>query len=195
MIPSVIAYCPELGRDISRLQAAVPTAQVYRATRTPQGTDGCLLAHQGIVRLAHAQRWPAVFVMEDDCELTEHFSPARWEADVAWAAAAGYTVLSGGCISAARPRLVRAGLFAVARFKSAHCIVYRAEAYALVLRATPPYLDIMLGRLGARCLLTYPFVAVQRPGFSGILNRYVDYRPKYRRFEQRLGELATSCAL
>lgn len=191
MIPAVIAYCPALGRDIAGLQAAVPGARVYSSGRVPRGEDGCLAAHQAVVRMAAKAGWPAVFLMEDDCSFTPHFSLARWEADAAWAAAQGYDVLTGGCISARRPRLVRAGLFAVDWFKSAHCVVYREPAYPVVLRAGQP-LDLSLGRLGARCLMTYPFVAVQAPGFSGIRNRDVDYRAKYARYEHELE--ARACA-
>lgn len=190
MIPAVIAHCPELGRDIAGIHAAVPQAIVHRAAKFPPHThDGCIAAHQAIVRMAIAEDWPAVFAIEDDCAFTPAFSLAQWEADVAWAAAHGYNVLTGGCISARHPRLVRAGLFAVERFKSLHCVVYLRSAYAIVLRVVYP-IDVMLGRLGARCLMAYPFVALQAPGYSGIQDRIVDYGPRYRRYEQELGALA-----
>ncbi len=190
MIPSVIAHCPELGRDLSAMRAAVPDAIVYRAALfPPHSHDGCIAAHQAIVRMAQAARWPAVFVMEDDCAFTDHFSLTQWAADIAWAQAHDYTVLTGGCISARKPRLVRRGLFAVERFKSVHCVVYTEAAYDIVLRLTHP-MDPQLGRLGARCLMAYPFVAVQAAGYSGIQDRVVDYVPLYQRYEATLEGLA-----
>ena len=48
--------------------------------------------------------------------------------------------------------------------------------------------DLSLGATcGLRCVLTWPFVAVQRPSFSGILQQPVDYVPLYAAHEKRLG--------
>lgn len=189
MIPAVIAFCPDLGRDIAAIRANVPHATVYSSGLVPKGEDGCLAAHQAIVRLAQSQDWPAVCVLEDDCEFTTHFVLEQWEADARWAERHGYNILTGGCIAAKAPRLVRSGLFAVHHFKSAHCVVYLRSAYPIVLTVGQP-LDVSLGKCGAKCVMTYPFVAVQAPGFSGIRKRPVDYRPRYRRYEQELEALA-----
>ena len=189
MIPTVIAHCPDLGRDIRPLIGRLPGVRVFEGTRLPEGQDGAVFSHHSIVELAKVQGWPCVWVLEDDCSFTPSFSLAQWQADTVWMLQQGYQVLTGGCIAAANPRLVRRGLFAVDRFKSAHCVVYAASAYDTVLIAGPP-LDLQLGRLGLKCLMTYPFAAVQAPSFSGLLNRQVDYRPRYTRYEAELEALA-----
>lgn len=191
MTPAVIAYCPDLGRDLAPILAQVPDAQVYSSGLVPKGEDGCLAAHQAIVRMAMAAKWPAVFVLEDDCCFTPAFNREAWEDAIDWMATHGYNILTGGCISAHGPRKVREGLLAVAWFKSAHCIVYRASAYPIVLRAGQP-LDVSLGRLGGKCLMTYPFVAVQQPCVSGILKRPVNYLERYARHERILEALCAS---
>lgn len=187
--PARIVHCPSLGRDLSPILAQVPDARVQLADRTPGTHAGCIGAHQAIVREAQAQRWPAVWVLEDDCSFTPAFSLAQWWADLGWAAAHGFTMLVGGCAAAAKPRRVRDGLVAVTRFKSSHCVAYLAAAYEIVLRLVEP-MDLMLGRLGGRPVVTVPFVAVQAPGFSGIQQRPVDYRGRYDRIEASLRGLA-----
>jgi len=187
--PAVIAHCPELGRDLSQLLRAVPHAIVYRAPRTDNGHDGCIAAHRGIVQMARDRGWSSVFVMEDDCSFTEAFDLKRWERDIRWAGKRGYDVLAGGCVSTRNPTLVRDGLFAVERFKSTHCVAYHSGAFDIVDRVVPP-IDLQLGTLGAKCVVTFPYVAVQGPSVSGILNRPVDYRPMYARHEAQLALLA-----
>lgn len=187
-LPSVIVWCPPLNRDISVLQACVPNAEVFLAPRMAHGHDGCILAHQAIVQRAKAERWPAVFVMEDDCAFTDAFSLKQWRADVAWAAAHGYDIVTGGCVSTRNARVVRDGLCAVDRFKSTHCVAYLPAAYDIVLTIAEP-IDVNLGRRGGKPLVTVPYVAVQRPGYSGIQNCDVDYRPMYARHEAHLRTL------
>lgn len=194
MIPAVVIHCASLGRDISGIRAAVPHLQVYDAKRFPPGDHaGCIAGHQAIVQMARLSGWPAVWVFEDDCEFTPAFAIERWVADATWARNHGYNTITGGCVSTRNPRLVREGLFAVDRFKSTHCIVYHEDVYEIVMKLTTP-MDPMLGRLGAKCLVTYPFVAVQRPAFSGILGHHQDYLRSYERESNRLGVLVKAVA-
>jgi hypothetical protein len=131
---------------------------------------------------------PRLFVMEDDCEFTQHFDYARWCADADWAQAHGYDVLVGGCTRTYDEQVVRSGLLEVRAFHSAHCIVYFESAYAKVLNAVQPY-DLSICRdCGCRAVMTWPFVAVQRPSYSGILREDVDYIPYYEMNERMLGQ-------
>lgn len=189
MIPAFVIQCPELGRDLSALRAAVPDARVWRAAHRPQAHEGLRGAYREIAQHARAERWPAIFLMEEDCAFTSHFARETWEREAEWAAQHGYNLVVGGCISAARPRQVRDGLFAVDRFKSSHCLLVLASAYPVFERLEYPA-DVSMGRLGARSVVTYPFVAVQAPGFSGHLQRHTDNLWRYARFEQQLATLA-----
>lgn len=187
---SVVLYCPHLGRDIHGLQAALPHLEVYLGAPTPRGEDGCLDGHQAIVATAQADELPRVWVLEDDCQFTAHFDYARWGADADWAQANGYDVLVGGSTRTYDEKGVREGMIEVAAFHSAHCVVYFASGYEKVKLAVQPY-DLSLGRdCGMRCVLAWPFVAVQRPSFSGILQQHVDYVPLYEAHERALKELA-----
>jgi len=183
---NVIIYCPHLNRDIRGLLNAVPFPQIWTGEKTDRGEDGCLECHQAIVRHARAEHWPYVFVMEDDCAFTSHFFYPRWEREVLWAEDHGYDVLVGGCTRTYGETIIRDGLIKVSAFHSAHCIAYLRSSYDTILKTTQPH-DLMIGRLGARCLLTWPFVAVQAPSFSGILRQPVDYVPLYEAHEKRLG--------
>ena len=184
---SVVLHAPHLGRDLSALHAAVPDLIVQTGAKTPRGEDGCLESHKAAIRDAMALGAAALFVMEDDCAFTKHFSLSRWLADAAWAQAHGYHVIAGGCTRTYDERRVRDGLFEVSAFHSAHCVVYFADGYERALHAVQPY-DVSLGRdCGMRCLLAWPFVAVQRPSFSGILQCLVDYVPDYESHEAALG--------
>ncbi len=177
----------------------MPDAEVLIGERTPRGCDGCLDSHKRAVRLAQQKAWPCVFVMEDDCAFVPAFSLAQWEADAAWAQAHGYDVLAGGCTRTYGAKRVRSGLLEVSAFHSAHCLVYFASGYDKVLRAVQPF-DLSLGcetvttfattYVGCRIVLTAPFVAVQRPSFSGILQRHVNYVPDYVAHEKVLEALA-----
>lgn len=187
---SVVLHAPHLGRDLSALHAAVPQLEVYRGVPTPRGEDGCLENHKAVIREALARGDDRLFVLEDDCAFTPAFDLARWTADADWAQVQGYDVLAGGCTLTYDARRVRDGLIAVSAFHSAHCVVYFASGYDKALQAVQPY-DVSLGRdCGVRCVVAWPFVAVQRPSFSGILQRPVDYVPDYVRHEAVLGALA-----
>lgn len=195
---AVILSCPHLKRDLRPILARIPGAEILLGEKTPKGEDGCLEMHKSVVRSAQAAGDPSVFVMEDDCQFTAAFDYARWLDDAAWAEAHGYDVLAGGCVKTYHPKPVRAGLIEVSAFHSAHCLVYSASGYAKVLRAVQPF-DLSLGSrvaskfvttyVGCRIALTFPFVAVQRPAYSGILRKPVDYVPEYVAHERELGRV------
>ncbi len=184
---NVILYCPHLNRDIRGLLNAVPKPRIWTGEPTEKGADGCLQCHQAIVRWAQAEGLPSVFVMEDDCQFTSHFTYARWMDNVRWAQDHDYDVLVGGCTKTYRERVVRRGLIEVKAFHSAHCIVYLESSYDKVLRTVQPF-DVSVGEMGCRVVMTWPFVAVQRPTYSGILQQDVDYVPLYQKHEQRLAQ-------
>ena len=187
---SVVLFAPHLDRDLCALHEAVPQLVTFVGLPTLRGEDGCLENHKTVIREAAALGEPCVFVMEDDCAFTEHFSFDRWCADATWAQTNGYDVMAGGCTRTYRERVVRWGaspMIEVSAFHSAHCVVYFASGYEKALHAVQPY-DMSLGRdCGMRCVLTWPFVAVQKPSFSGILKQQVDYRLLYREHETTLG--------
>lgn len=184
---SVVLYAPHLGRSLTALRAAVPHLGVLTGQRTPRGEDGCLESHKAVIRESMALGDPRLFVLEDDTQFTEHFNWARWCADAAWAESAGYDVMVGGSTRTYCERVVRDGMIEVGAFHSTHCYVIFRSGYAKALQAVQPY-DLSLGATcGLRCVLTWPFVAVQRPSYSGILQQSVDYVPLYQAHEARLG--------
>jgi hypothetical protein len=185
---SEIIHCPELGRDISGLLKAVPGVRVAVGERFADGEIGCIAGHKDIVARAKAAGLPSVFVMEDDCEFTEHFNYDQWCEQAEWARAEGYDVLVGGCVQTYHPRIVGPGLIAVSAFHSAHCIVYFDSSYDIVPHVSGPF-DLNLGKHGAKIVMTFPFVAVQRAGFSGILGHDVNYVPLYEGYEFNLGRM------
>lgn len=189
MTRAVVLHAPHLGRDLRWLRAEMPNLQVQFGEPTERGEDGCLEGHKIAVREAMALGEERVFVMEDDCQFTTRFNLARWESDADWAQANGYDVMSGGCTRTYDERVVRDGMVEVSAFHSAHCVVYFRSGYEKALRAVQPY-DWSLGKdCGMRCVLTWPFVAVQRPSYSGILRQLVDYVPYYVQHERALGAL------
>lgn len=187
---SFIIYCPHLNRDIRGILNAVPNPQIVTGEQTERGEDGCLQCHQQIVRHAKDQDWPMVFVMEDDCHFTQHFSWEKWMTFAQYAQMRHYDVLVGGCTRTYGERLACTidghAMLQVEAFHSAHCIVYFASGYDKVLQTVQP-LDLSIGQQGATILLTWPFLAVQAPSFSGILKKPVDYVPEYEAHERRLG--------
>lgn len=183
---SVVLRCKHLKRDISQLQEAVPNLLIYEGLPTPYGEDGCLEGHKDIIREAMATGHSRVFVMEDDCQFTKHFDLGKWHDDAAWAEANDYDVLVGGSTRTYGEKVVREGLIEVEAFHSAHCVVYFKSGFEKALQAVQPY-DLSLGQdCKMRCVLVHPFVAVQKPSFSGILREQVDYVPYYREHEQAL---------
>lgn len=105
--------------------------------------------------------------------------------DAWWAQEHNYGVLAGGCVNTYDPRKVRDGLVAVSRFHSAHCVVYFEAFYDNILQTVQPF-DISLGLCGVRGVVSIPFAAVQRPTFSGILQKDVNYVPLYEMHEKYL---------
>ena len=185
---SVVLYAPHLGRDLRALLEAIPELLIYEGQQTPKGEDGCLESHKAAVRASmHEER---VWVVEDDCQFTDNFDLSRWSTDADWAQAHGYDVMAGGCTRTYDERRVRNGMIEVSAFHSAHCVVYFRSGYEKMLNAVQPF-DLSLGRdCGMRCVLTHPFVAVQRPSFSGILQQNVDYVPLYAQHERTLAGVA-----
>ncbi len=185
----VVLYAPHLGRDLSALLAPLPMSSVVIQTGqpTPRGEDGCLESHKTAIREARDRGDRRVFVMEDDCAFTPAFDWDRWNEDAEWAESHGYDVMAGGCTRTYDEKVVRDGMVEVSAFHSAHCVVYFKSGYERALRAVQPY-DVSLGATcDLRCVLTWPFVAVQRPSFSGILCEPVNYVPLYQAHETRLG--------
>lgn len=187
---SVILQAPHLKRDVWDLVCATG-ATVQTGEQTPRGEDGCLAAHKQAILWALARGDQQLFVMEDDCGFTPHFDWIRWQTDAYWAQAHGYDVMAGGCTRTYDQKVVRedpqGAMVEVSGFHSAHCVVYFASGYEKALRAVQPY-DWSLGRdCGMRCVLTWPFVAVQRASYSGILKERVNYEPLYASHEQDLG--------
>ncbi len=186
---SAIIYCPHLNRDIRGLINKVPNPRIHTGYPTTLGHDGCLQCHHQIVTEARALGWPSVFVMEDDCQFTEEFDYHKWIADALWCKENGFGCLTGGCVNTyGAQKTRREGILAVDKFHSAHCIVYFADQYERVLQTIQPF-DTSLGDVGVRCAVSWPFVAVQRPVFSGILQKDVDYTGLYALHEQHLGEV------
>jgi hypothetical protein len=186
---SVVLYAPHLDRDLRHLHEMLPGLMIHVGERTPKGEDGCLQSHKAVIAWARVCQLDRVFVVEDDCQFTEHFDLVRWEADADWAQASGYDVMAGGCTRTYEERFVSNGMIEVSAFHSAHCVVYFASGYEKALNAVQPY-DLSLGRdCGMRCVLVHPFVAVQRPSFSGILKQPVNYVPLYEQHERTLGRL------
>lgn len=188
MIPAVILTCQALQRDLSPIFHRVPDALTYQTEHLPEQHEGVRRGYQAVARMARANGWPAVFLMEDDCAFTEHFDRAQWEADAAWAFLHGFTLLNGGVFSAANPRPVRHGLVAVDRFKSSHCIVVQRSAFEVLERLEYPA-DVTMGQFGAKPVVTVPFVAVQGKVHSGHLDRVTDYRARYAETEASLRAL------
>ena len=189
---SVVLYCPHLKRDISGLRAAVPDLIVHEGRETHPAHIGGLESHLAIVGDAKSIGASRVFLMEDDCMFTSHFNLARWIADADWAQAAGYDVMAGGCTRTYDQRLVRddgdgRGMVEVSAFHSSHCMVYFESGYSKVLQAAANPIDWSLGRdCAMRCVVTIPFVAVQRPCYSGMELCEVDYTHYYQRHEDEL---------
>lgn len=186
-LPAVVLHCPSLGRSLEPIRTHVPDLQIHHGVMLPDGYWANVLGYQAIVRRAIAEGWESVWILEDDCAFTAAFSVARWMDDWAWCRAHGYTLLTGGCVAARQPQAVREGLYAVARFKSTHCAVYHASIYDAILGLTRGPFDKQISKApGVRAVLTHPFVAVQAPGYSGILGHFKDYMPEYARLEADL---------
>lgn len=196
---AVILSCAYLKRDVTALKEMVPWADVYLGPKTQKAEDGCLQNHQHVVAEAKRAGFSRLFVMEDDCQFTRYFDFQRWQADADWAQANGYDLLVGGSTRTYHERRVREGLIEVKAFHSAHCLVYFKSSYDKVARTVQPF-DLSLGcevtsnfktrYAGCRVVLAFPFVAVQRPVYSGILKRRVNYVPEYATLEARLAAIA-----
>jgi hypothetical protein len=189
---SEIIYCPHLNRDIRGLLNAVPNPRIATGYPTEKGHDGCLESHKDIIRRARMADEPFVFVMEDDCQFTDIFIYDDWLLTVEDLAGRGADLLVGGCVNTYQPR--KCGFSSpyqvveVDKFHSAHCIVYFESGYERALDAIQPW-DTSLGDQGLRTFMTWPFVAIQRPTYSGILQRDVDYTGFYKVHEEHLGNL------
>lgn len=192
-VKNIVLYAPHLNRDLRPIvNGCLGDVEIFRGEKTLEGCDGCLQGHQKAVKLALVSDWPAIFVMEDDCQFTDQFDYLRWCETLIWARDHNYDIITGGCVATYGARIVNApsesgpyGLFEVDKFHSAHCIIYLASSYEKVMLTVQPH-DTSIADVGCRQLMTWPFVAVQRPGFSGILQEDRDYTPLYRMHEDWL---------
>lgn len=170
---------------------AIPNLLIYEGVQTERGEDGCLLGHLDIIKDAQDAGAKMVFVVEDDCQFTDHWRWYEWQANALWAQEQGYDVLVGGCVQTYNPRVVRTRggtIIEVEAFHSAHCLVYMESAYDKIIDSARQPFDVSIGRdAHCRVVMTWPFVAVQCPSYSGILHKHVNYVPLYEQYEEHLG--------
>lgn len=198
---AVVLYCPDLGRDIAPILRHIPDAVVLRGELVTPGEAGCLAMHQQAVRMAVANGWSAVTVIEDDCQFAEWFTYTGWIDIAARAHELGAGALVGGSVKTFGARAAGSGLVAVDRCCSAHFVTHFERGYDAVFNAVQPF-DLSFSSL-TPTLVAWPFVAVQAPGKSGIgrpvdpgaSQRYrgpepVDYRKSFAKQQQKLAEVA-----
>lgn len=194
---AVVLYCPHLGRDIAPILERVPGAIVLCGEPVVPGEAGCLDMHKAAVQMAIDGGWPAVTVIEDDCQLTDLFAWWFWCELAARAEALGAGALVGGSVKVFGARRAEPGLVRVDKCCSAHFVTHFERGYQAVLDAVQPF-DLSFSEK-TPTMVAWPFMAVQAPGRSGIgrpvdpgaSQRYrgpeeVDYRRSFARQEQRL---------
>ncbi len=99
-----------------------------------RATWGCMQSHLGVIRLAKAQGWPYVLILEDDCELEPYALPvlrrvAKQLAGQSWDMLyLGGTFKQGGEISRFSANLKRAS-----RIRLGHAYLVNARIYERIL--------------------------------------------------------------
>jgi hypothetical protein len=165
----------------------------FSAIRNKKGWIGCGQSHVALALKAKEKGLDWILILEDDCQPTPFFAErwpqikkALWEERASWDIFLGGPTDVQGPIEQDRPELIH-----ITRGMAAHFYVLNATAYDKVLAWNPdrdgPIDWYFSNRL--RKITTSPFLAIQRPEFSDIENKAVDYKVYFDQSETNLSKL------
>lgn len=173
---------------VDELKRRVAPLTCIESILRPNPIQGCAESHQFAVRMAKTMGLPAVWIMEDDCQLSFDFSLPAWERCVKDALSAGFSFVIGGSANGQVPSSCDLpGLVEVQRWSSCHCWVIANDAYDEVLALDPAVdIDVSASTIRKRKVVRVPFIARQIPSVSALQHGYVNYNTWFDESEQRL---------
>jgi hypothetical protein len=134
-----------------------------------------------------------ILVLEDDCQPAPFFAErwpqikkALWEERASWDIFLGGTTYLQGPIEQERPELIQ-----IAKGLTTHFYVLNATAYDKVIAWNPDRdgpIDWYFSN-SLRSTTTSPFLAIQRPSYSDIQGKEMNYNKLFDESEQRISEL------
>ncbi|WP_349570652.1 glycosyltransferase family 25 protein [Azotobacter salinestris] len=158
------------------------------------GTWACMRSHLGVIAKARDNGWPAVLIMEDDCEF-EPYAQAVLRRVQAQLQGKGWDMLylGGTFKKGGTKRKVAANLLSVTRMRLTHAYMVKAELYERILAEAPLsglpldwyYSEVLLPEV--RGLMVKPTLARQRLMDMSDIEQ-VARKPKFksRQFLERL---------
>lgn len=181
----VISLPNEVGRN--RMEIMRPHMeeqgikhQLWEACEHPNGVEGLLQSMYWLLKMCIENSYNNCLILEDDNNFLLPFWPAM---DEIWPQLPkDYHCLFLSCNLLSRPERVSPNILRIASSYSTNAIVYSLEAMKLILpliESNPTLaFDIILMKFlqpENRCYCTFPMLSSQRPGYSSIEKREINW--------------------
>jgi hypothetical protein len=139
---------------------------------------GIAEAHMECIKIAKANNWDKVLIMEDDVMFSQGFTeyttkvfndlPTNWD------------ILLGGIYHARTSVSVNSNWNKVSEFCALHFYMVNSRAYDKLLTYDyTQHYDRWIGRLGINCYVPKKLFAIQEDGFSDNVGKVTDYNNTY----------------
>ena len=165
----------------------------FPAIKHAKGWIGCGQSHVALARLAKQKGLEWILIVEDDCQPMPWFNErwpqikkALWEERASWDIFLGGPTYIQGPIDPIRPELVK-----ITQGLTTHFYVLNATAYDKVIAWNPDRdgsIDWYFSNT-LRTITTSPFLAIQRPSFSDIAGKDMNYNNIFKESQNQLTRL------
>jgi len=171
----------------------------FKAVEHKFGAVGCARSHLALVQYAKDNKMPFILVLEDDAIPTDYFSKL-WKRTTTYIGNHfdEWDIFNGGPSNICKKYIQKltSTFWKTDNAKGTHFIIYNQRCYDKVLswESLPEKLEdrpaideyISYPYLGLQMYGVYPFISVQRPGFSDIMNGERTYSQTFKQMEEKV---------
>jgi glycosyl transferase family 25 len=174
----------EVSDIIQRYPAQIPTQEDYLdyindGKTIKLGEYGCTVSHVNIIKMAKANNWKSVLVLEDDIKF---INTKYIDASIEQLQEEEWNLFYLGTNARIPLSKVNDNLLELKRGYATHAVAYHERFYDTVISAFDKkeinIIDVWLsnhGQLKTKCYCSFPITAVQEVSFSDIHHCVVDY--------------------
>jgi GR25 family glycosyltransferase involved in LPS biosynthesis len=197
MYPPLKAYLINLPERKDRLDAFRERfrgwnldLEVVPGIKHEEPWKGCALSHLAIVQKAKAAALPWVLILEDDAAPTD-LTPERFNSllEALWSKRSEWDIFNGGPSNVKREEtsfVAKDPPLLKTKGQTSHFILMNSSVFDTFLKDitnTDQRIIDLYYRETFRMFATYPYIAIQAPGYSTIEGKSVDYVPGLKQSE------------
>ena len=186
-------YCINLKKRQDRLELLKKNIPadfnliIIEAVEHKNGSIGCGLSHQKIIKLAIEKNMDRVLVIEDDNVFSDNcidiLTKVLYEIPV-------YDILLGGAHYITYPTMISANLFKIRKFSGTNFILYNKSSYKTILNWTIGHIDNYYSFLSdsghLNVFITFPFLGKTESEYSDVKKKKINYKHLFDKYEKIL---------